>query len=63
MIIILIILIIFIIYFLLKNDNMILSRKIFNPIIANCSLIGNEVMYNTDTLETSKELVKFWKVF
>ena len=42
---------------------MILSRKIFNPIIANCSLIGNEVMYNTDTLETSKELVKFWKVF
>ena len=62
MIIILIILIIFIIYFLFKNDVTLLG-KIINPVIASCSLIGNEVMYNTDTLETSKELVKFWKVF
>ncbi len=62
MIIILIILIIFILYFLFKND-VTLIAKIINPVIASCSLIGNEVMYNTDTLETSKELIKFWKVF
>jgi beta-hydroxylase len=44
------------------NDFVYYVTNIINPIFNNCSLIGDEIYYDNNTLEESKILQKNWKM-